>query len=377
MTLVYSPYLRRYVEVVSPLTVYTFKVTDSQTGIPVNGAGCSVTDQPEAIRSKEGEGGYTDINGVCTVEVLYFNARYYTVGKAGYVTARGTIPGSQINVALDPTTVQYTVAVYAGQGGSVNPTGSFKVPANTKLTVTASPQTGYILDRWLVNNVGMGTVNPLTVTVDRDAITVYAIFKVSEVPPPPPDGAEWPYPIQIHAFDNEKISPGPWTWAEIEENIKGVDTTKLLGARIDYTLTYRKVGDRILVKLFWNDEELEGFWAAPENQGKSSSRSFTVPVTKVRATNTVKVGVNQKTLGFSEVLCDMYVTLGYSEKPTIDPSTGRTWLDEAMEWAKNNSTVLIVGGVAVTGAYVLTRKGAPTFIVQVPQTQYRRREEEG
>ena len=70
----------------------------------------------------------------------------------------------------------------------------------------------------------------------------------------------------------------------------------------------------------------------------------------------------------------MYITLGYSEKPVIDPSTGRSWLEEMLEWAKNNSTTLIVGGVVVTGAYVLTRKGIPTFVIQTPI--YRRKEEE-
>lgn len=182
--------------------------------------------------------------------------------------------------------------------------------------------------------------------------------------------------MQLHTFDGERISPGLWTWAEIEENVGGVDTTKLMGARIDYTLTYKKVSGRILARLFWNDEELEGFWVAPEDQGKSASRTLALPVGKVRATNTVKVGVNQSVFGFSEVLCDMYVTLGYSEKPTTDPHTGRTWMDEAIEWAKNNSTTVIIGGVVVGGAYMLTRKGAPTFIVQVPQYQipYRREE---
>ena len=373
MALVYSPYLRRYVEAASPLTIYTFKVTDSQTGAPVAGAACTVLDRPETIQAREGAGGYTDINGVCTVEAL-FAAHYYEVGKAGYVTKRGTIPGSLITIALDPTTVMYWVTINPGTGGAVNPSGTYQVAANTKITVTATPQTGYTLDYWLVNGVKGGAVNPTTVTVDRDSYSVYAAFKTSDVPPPPPNGE--PYPVQIHVFDNEKISPGLWTWAEIEENIKGVDTTKLLGARIDYTLTYRKVSDRILVKLFWNDEELEGFWVPPEDQGKSASRSFTLPVTKVKATNTVKVGVMQKTFGFSEVLCDMYITLGYSEKPVIDPSTGRSWLEEMLEWAKNNSTTLIVGGVVVTGAYALTRKGPPTFIVQIPQIPYRRREEE-
>ena len=375
MALVYSPYHRRYVETATPLTLYTFKVTDSQTGVPVKGAACNVTDRPETIQIREGAGGYTDINGVCTVEAL-FAAHYYSVYKAGYVTRRGAIPGSQITVALDPTTLLYWVTINAGTGGAVNPSGTYQVAANTRITVTAYPHAGYVLDYWLINGVKSGAVNPITVTVDRDNYSVYAVFKASDAPPPPPDGAEWPYPVQIHVFDNEKIAPGPWTWAEISENIRGVDTTKLLGARIDYTLTYRKVSDRILVKLIWNDQELEGFWAAPIDQGKSASRSFSLSATKVKATNTVKVGVMQKTFGFSEVLCDMYITLGYSEKPVTDPSTGKSWLDEMLEWAKNNSTTLIVGGVVVTGAYALTRKGAPTFIIQQPQLPYRRRREE-
>jgi len=281
-------------------------------------------------------------------------------------------------VSLDPTALMYWLTIHAGAGGSVHPSGNYQVAANTRVTVTAYPQTGYALDYWLVNAAKQPAVNPITVTVDRDSFSVYAVFKETDAPPPPPDGEGWPYPVQLHIFDGERITPGAWTWAEIEENIRGVDTTKILGARIDYTLHYRKVPDRILVRLFWNDEELEGFWAAPEDQGKSESRTFTLSPLKVRATNTVKVGVNQRVLGFSEVACDMYVTLGYNAEPAVDPSTGKTWLEEVAEWAKNNSTTLIVGGVVVAGAYTLTRKGAPTLIVQVPQYQipYRRREEE-
>ena len=92
MALVYSPYLRRYVETASPLTIFTFKVTDSQTGAPVAGAACAVTDRPETIQAKEGAGAYTDINGECTVEAL-FPARYYNVGRRGTSPPGAAYPG--------------------------------------------------------------------------------------------------------------------------------------------------------------------------------------------------------------------------------------------------------------------------------------------
>ena len=376
MALVYSPYLRRYVETASPLTIFTFKVTNSQTGIPVAGAACAVTDQPETIQAREGAGAYTDINGECTVEAL-FHARYYHVSKAGYVTARGSIPGSLITVALDPTTVMYWVAINAGTGGAVNPSGTYQVAANTRITITATPQTGYLLDYWLINGVKGTAINPFTVTVDRDSYAVYAVFKASDVPPPPPEpppGETWPYPIQLHVLDNVTIAPGIGTYGEVTQNVGNVDATKILGGKLDITIAYGKISASKTM-IYWNGTLVGTVEATPGASGTSVTKSYSL-TGLIRSTNTLKVAFEQPFLGFGIVTYDAYVTLGYSEKPAIDPSAGKSWLEEIGEWAKNNSALLIVGGVGVAGVYTLTRKGPPTFVVQVPQIQYRRREEE-
>ena len=377
MALVYSPYLRRYVEAVSPLTIFTFKVTNSQTGAPVAGAACAVTDQPETIQAREGAGAYTDINGVCTVEAIFL-ARYYHVSKAGYVTARGTIPGSQINVSLDPTTLLYWVTINAGTGGAVNPQGTYQVAANTKITVTATPQAGYILDYWLVNGVKGGTTNPTTITVDRNNYSMYAVFKISDAPPPPPpengDGETWPYPVQLHVLDYVTVAPGIGTYGEATQNVGNVDATKILGGKLDITIAYGKISASKTM-IYWNGTLVGTVEATPGASGTSVTKSYSL-TGLIRSTNTLKVAFEQPFLGFGIVTYDAYVTLGYSEKPAIDPSAGKSWLEEIGEWAKNNSALLIVGGVGVAGVYTLTRKGPPTFVVQVPQIQYRRREEE-
>jgi len=148
----------------------------------------------------------------------------------------------------------------------------------------------------------------------------------------------------------------------------------LLGGKVTYRITYTQgnAGFARGISLNLNDTNLIPSGEAATLQ-LGQSMEATVDITGlIKGTNTVKIGYETWLGQWAELTFDVIVTLGYSEKPVIDPSTDKSWL----EWAKNNSTILIVGGVVVTGAYVLTRKGPPTFVVQIPQIPYRRREEE-
>ena len=59
------------------------------------------------------------------------------------------------------------------------------------------------------------------------------------------------------------------------------------------------------------------------------------------------------------------------DEPTSTPTGVSFW-----EWVQKNWVWVAGGGFVVGSVLLLTRKGAPTFVVQVPQIQYRRREEE-
>jgi hypothetical protein len=358
---VYSPYLGRYVPYFGPLTIFSFKVTEAETGVPVANAQCALSDAPLVIGSLEGVGGYTDLNGVCTLEAL-FPARYYSVYRAGYVTARGSVPGAQINVSLTPTTVKYYVTVNAGVGGSVEPFGSFQVAANTKLTVTATPQTGYILDYWLVNNVKSGNTNPLGVTIDRDNYSINAAFKVTEVPPPTNgdgNGVTWPFTRRLHLFDNVKVEPGIGTWTEKKINITGVDLSVLLGGKLDYVISYNAgVLPPIIARIILNDQEVLKF-----TSWTYTTKTGTVDITGlIKPTNVIKINVTQVMATFSSVAFDVWLTLGYSEEPVIEPGLpGPGWEELLKEY-----WWVAAGGIGLAGLYILTRKGQPLIVMTQP-----------
>jgi len=370
---VYSPYLGRYVPYFGPLTVFSFKVTEAETSVPVSQAQCALSDAPLAIGSLEGVGGYTDLNGVCTLEAL-FPAKYYSVYKAGYVTARGSVPGAQINVSLTPTTVKYYVTVNAGVGGSVEPFGSFQVAANTKITVTATPQTGYILDYWLVNNVKSGNTNPLGATIDKDNYSINAVFKVADVPPPPPNGngVTWPVTRQIHPFSNVKLEPGIMTWIEKSMTITSIDTTSLVGGKLNYTINYLSGTLKgITAKIIWNDVVM--YEVMPR---------IGVPVTGsidltglINPSNVVKVGFSQGPFGFNSVAFDVWLILGYSKEPVIEPGMPGPGLEDLLKeywW-------VAAGGIILGGIYLFTRKGPPIIVMGAPYyppPRERRKEEE-
>ena len=353
MSLVYSPSQGRYVPRAAPLELYTFKVTDAVTGLPIFKAECSIVDR----LPYEGVGGYTDLNGVCTLEVL-FAAHYYTVYKAGYVTKTGSLPGTQINVALTPTAVQYWVVVNAGTGGTVDPSGNFQVAANTKITVTATPSTGYILDYWLVNGAKSGNTNPLGVVIDKDNFSVYAVFKVVETPPPPPPTDTWPVTRQVHVFDNVKFETGWGTWVEKSKPLNGVDMGALVGGKISYTVNYvSAVLTGIHVYFYVNDVQVGEVFPT-----KGQPVSGEIDITGyLYGTNELKVGISAGPAGFNVVYVDEWITLGYSQEPVVEPSLPPEWL----EWIKQNWKWLAIGGGALTGLYLLTRKGAPVFAPQI------------
>jgi len=371
---VYSPYLGRYVPYSGPLTVYTFRVTEAGTGIPVANAQCAIQDVPLGFRTLEGAGGYTDLNGVCSIDVL-FAARYYGVYKAGYVTARGSVPGTQINVSLTPTAVKYWVTINAGVGGSVNPSGNYQVAANTKLTATATPETGYVLDYWLVNNVKSGNTNPLGVTIDRDHYSIYAIFKKSITPPPSNGGQEWPVERNLTIFNGEILQANQWQTgiSKVSSEIGIGDSKKYLGARLEYSITYLE-GNAGLITVgidVNNVNQISKGLKLTDKYGPpvpttSGTKDITTPL--YLTGNKVKIGHAQPIGAWSKAAYLVKLVIGYSGEPAIEPGEEPgpwDWLPK-LEWWQWG----IIGGVGVLGTWtVLSSKGyapSPTIIITQP-----------
>ncbi|MBA7493296.1 hypothetical protein ES702_03854 [subsurface metagenome] len=334
------------------MSLYTFTVTDAATGAPIAGAQCAIVDRYEMIKPFEGIGCTTGADGICSVEPL-FPPNYYSVYKAGYDTVRGPVPGTQINVALGSTSVEYWVTILAGSGGDVEPSGNFKVAANTKLSIKATPDSGYILDYWLVNGVQHGPINPLGVTIDRDSFSVNAIFKEGTTPPPNGD----PVMKQIHVFDTVVLDGGMGLGASKYTSLTNVDTKILLGGKLDYTVSYmsaKLAGVTCFIE--WNGEVLEKIPFTAFDVGKTVSGSLDL-TGKIRNTNSVGVRFSQGPLGFNRVSFDVWVALGFSEEPVIDPVVPTDW-DWWWTWAIAGGVIAVTTVVGVIAYQELERRKA-------------------
>lgn len=357
---VYNPYLGRYVLEQAPLAIYTFYVTDALTGLPIQGAQCAITDRESLIEAREGAGAITNEQGIAEVNVT-FPPNYYSVYRVGYETVRGTVPGAQINVALTPTTISYWVSVNAGVGGSVNPAGTFQVEANYKLTVTATPFSGHILDHWLVNGKKTASVNPLSVFIDRDSFSINAVFKTAEVPPPPPDGdSTWPVTRRIHLFDNYKIKNEWWEVAKTEtREITGVDMDALIGGKLEYTIHYTRGNEiELEARLFWNDAQMA---RAILGWGKLKTDTRDLTGT-IRNSNALRLWMETTPVTWAECSFDVWITLGYSKEPAIEPGAPELqWWEEIEPWQWGLAGLFGLGVV-----YIAVAKPKFPQIVTVP-----------
>jgi hypothetical protein len=70
---------------------------------------------------------------------------------------------------------QYTLTIQSSTGGSTIPTGTFTKNAGTTLTVTATPNSSYTFDHWLLDGANAGNNNPITVTFNS-AHTLQPVF---------------------------------------------------------------------------------------------------------------------------------------------------------------------------------------------------------
>jgi hypothetical protein len=73
--------------------------------------------------------------------------------------------------------VRHSLNITTNEGGNTNPAvGTSLYEWGTVVSVTAMPDSGYYLDEWRLDNVGIGIQNPLDVTMDRNH-TLDAVFR--------------------------------------------------------------------------------------------------------------------------------------------------------------------------------------------------------
>ncbi|GAH25652.1 unnamed protein product [marine sediment metagenome] len=234
------------------LAGFNFTVTDAATGYPVPEARCTI------YAGFDGTGDadlvYTDSQGKAGIDAVWFVPRSWSVSKEGYLTKLSNQMASIINVALESTAVQYTVQIYSGSGGTTDPSGALTVTPSTQLTVRAIPNSGYDFDYWTYKGQNVGSINPQTFLIDRDAITILASFK-EEVTPPPNGEPPTEWPVQKQVPFTGRMAPGWALEATDSTPIKNVDLTRILGGRVDYALRYESgILPGMMVYIYWNDE---------------------------------------------------------------------------------------------------------------------------
>jgi len=266
-------------------------------------------------------------------------------------------------VALESTTVQYTVRIFAGTGGTTNPSGTQTVAPNTQLTVTAIPYSGYEFDHWVYKGQDVGSVNPLTFLIDRNAITITALFKEVVTPPPngetPPNGV-WPIVKTEQVFDNERLAPGLFIEA-IKQREKQVDTSLVLGGQIEYSV---KLESSILTgctfSIVWNNEVLDSkeyfLW---EPHGKIKTGVVDIPLSKILSINVLAIVLTHVPATNNVVLANVYVTFGYSSEPTIDPPWKADWI----EWLKIYGPWITLGITGLAVLYMMMRPAMPIIVI--------------
>ena len=280
---------------------------------------------------------------------------YVYVSASGYYDHSEDIlvTGVTIPIGLDPIVVYYDVLIWAtpSTGGSVNPSGTVQVQAGASLTVTATAFSGYALDYWLVNDINVGNVNPLVKIIDRWNFSIHAVFKEGTEPPPsPPNG--WPHTEQMHFSETLE---GGWGLGASRTLVVGpVDMTKILGGRLDVTITYQSyVIPGVTARIHWNGNLVyEGI--VPQ---VPLVVNIDIAQGSIGALNSLKIGFSQGPMSFSVVAFDVWVTLGYSAKPDIDPGIN----PEEEGWEKYLPYIAIGGGLLLL--LLLTRGGKPTVVV--------------
>jgi hypothetical protein len=72
------------------------------------------------------------------------------------------------SVRVDPP-ANYILTISSGSGGSTTPSpGAYQYTEGTPVAVTANPNSGYVLDYWLLDGQNAGSQNPITVTMNSN-----------------------------------------------------------------------------------------------------------------------------------------------------------------------------------------------------------------
>ncbi len=348
----------------SPLAGFNFTVRDSITGVPISGVLCVIHAGPDG--TGDADSVLTGATGKAGIDAIWFAPRSWSVSKEGYLNQTSNRMEVNIDVALVPTVIEYTVRIFSSRGGFTTPKGEItRIKPGFRLSVKATPLTGYAFSHWTYKGLEAGSQNPETFLIDRNAITIDAIF--TDLPVPPPSNGngngngQAPITQRIHVFNKVFLKATSYEFRKyLRASIIDIDTNLLISATVDYTVQY--TDGSVGAEGAWidlNDEEI-----VFESLKKGEAKTGSVDVTgKIREASTFTIKVESSLGNWSEVMYDVWLTLGFSEEPAkppgIPPFDWQQWLADNALWLSIAGGAVLLGGTAL----ILMRPQAPQIIV--------------
>lgn len=186
---------------------------------------------------------------------------------------------------------------------------------------------------------------------------------------------EAPWPVTKQYPYGITLKPGAFLEAVKTIDVGPVDTSVLLGATLDYKITYKSGTLRgIGTYIHWNEEKIAEHHFLVGDIGKTVQGTINLGTGRIAASNVLKVRMSQGPLGYNVARFDITLTLGYSEDPAEEPKPPPFEWPE-LEWWQWG----MIGGFGLGVVYIVVKKPSmpamPT-IITVPYPVLRPKEGE-
>ena len=172
--------------------------------------------------------------------------------------------------------------------------------------------------------------------------------------------APWPVTRRIHLFDSFKLKAEAWEVAKTEtREITNVDMDALIGGKLEYTIHYTRGNEiELEARIFWNDTQMT---RALLSWGKL--KTGTIDLTGlIKNSNALRIWMETTPVTWAECSFDIWITLGYSKEPAVEPDVPEPeWWEKIEPWQWAMAGVFGLGVV-----YIAAVRPQPPQIITVP-----------
>jgi hypothetical protein len=147
-------------------------------GVPVSSGACSI---PLAnVRNN------VVVAVICNTDYIYYGETTRTA-KYNYTLTLGAGVTGKANIYTkwyDYNPASYTITASAGANGTISPSGAVSVTAGASRTFTFTANSGYLVDKIILNGLPIGVLSSYTFNNVRGNYTISATFRANESNPP-------------------------------------------------------------------------------------------------------------------------------------------------------------------------------------------------